>query len=140
MRADYRTIDTREKLFAAARAYFMQAKGMCADVFDAEETAGSCLYRLNGRDSAHTCVAGLFLPDELWGEDYNGSTLRFLRETLEHDHGADHPFVMWLGEHYDDLRALQEIHDDPHNWMASGALTPKAWATFDDLATPGAAS
>lgn len=107
MRADYRTIDTREKLFAAARAYFMQAAGVCV-------TENSCVYRLGGRrDSPRTCVVGLFLPDDLWEEETNTTSLHGLLAELNERCGRSHPFVAWLRTHFADLRALQRIHDDP---------------------------
>lgn len=136
MRIDYRTIDSTAALFAAARTYFKQAPRRCGGQVPGEEDKVYCLYREDGTSgSPHTCVAGAFLPDELWTPDKNYARLRAVLHEIEQDNDPDiatHPFVEWCRRHVNTLVDLQRIHDSDKNWRPEG-LGSLGWAQFNLL-------
>lgn len=131
MRIDYTTIDSTAKLFAAARAYFAQAPHRCAGpVAGCRHTR--CFYREHGgANDEHTCVAGVFIPDDLWSFQANEAVLGIGMFMQQEPSKAD-AFLAWLRIYIEPLRELQNVHDDRMHWHLAGGLNTRGWRAFDE--------
>lgn len=103
MRFDYRTHTTQASILEAATTYFDQGLGQCLN------SDQQCAYRgTNG----HTCVAGAFIPDEIYARIGEGAISMY----AWHCNPDSEEFRAWLKTHYKLMCGLQLIHDNPLNW------------------------
>lgn len=110
---------TAQEVFDAACAFFATSPGpSTGETVRLGRLAPDCLYRsANGR----TCVAGHFLPDEVYlpamddpDKFSDGSDVNALVR-----HYGDRVPAWWAG-HKALLRELQIIHDAENNWFEDG--------------------
>jgi len=107
-RIDFRTCPDQESIITAAKTYFERGKGRCVT------SDGVCVYR---RDDGHTCIAGAFIPDELYDERMERQDIGAISyDWVGNLTDLNSQFLTWLKKNIQTLLVLQELHDSRDSW------------------------
>lgn len=108
---------TAQEVFDVACVYFATTAGPSTV---AKSYGDTCRYRTEG-PVRRECIAGHFIPDEMYSEEMDNLTLIGAYkgggtgiENLMHYVGAKLP--PWFREQLPLLKSLQKVHDEHHNW------------------------
>lgn len=100
---------------------------MCAHLIiqgeqSVEKFGGPCMYRKTRGGNTLKCAVGFFIPDEVYSDDFEESTVGTLISKLRHEVGDEHSTVKFLTEHSEFLDMAQRTHDRDENWKSFRTL------------------
>lgn len=125
---------TAQEVFDAACKFFATTPGPSVKPRPGSLGEWNCVYR---GDGGKPCVAGYFIPDEVYLPEMDEPALFDDGTTIDKLVGR-YPGKLpaWMTTHSDLLRSLQKIHDDQWNWIldASGWHYSRVAEQLADLA------